>query len=510
MIYIEPINNVFSKLVADDEETFRRVYNYFRIKDPSKEHTPRVKAGIDDGKTDFIKTNGQFLWGLKSKIIDYLERNDIEYKDNVPGVHEKIDDNEWNDFVSKLDLPFEPYDYQLNGARLIIEQKRVFGISATGSGKSYILYIVIRWFVYKNIKTMLVVPDVGLVHQMYSDMYEYYTEARGDEDKIIENRKHLNMKTNFDDYFHKIYAGQEKHTDHLCKITTFQSIYQLGPSGYFEDVEAILFDEAHRVGTADSYFKINEYTDAKYKAGVSGTMCPQLHDQLMLEGLIGESVSIITSRQLIDRGLATEVFIQPIYLEYSDETRKQFRTRDKKWTAQDKFIREHARRREFIKKLLLQLSKSGNTLALFKNKQIQKDLYKELKAVHSNTFIINGDVKGEERERIRKMIDGVPDAIIIATDKVLSTGINLKSLRNIVFALVNKAEIGAIQAIGRVIRLFDGKDHASVYDIVDDAAYTTKNGNTYDNYHLRHHFERLRAYHKYVYPVLSPKRIRIE
>lgn len=538
MIKINPVNNVYSILDWDDEEEFMELYKYFQIEDPSEAYSPRVRAGLDDGLTSFIERTGQFLWGIRNKIINTCAILNIDCSVEIPDHVMKIDDETWKWFLSKLDLPYSLRDYQELGSKICIEDKRRVILSPTRSGKSLIIYIIMRWFIYNDINALLIVPDVGLVLQMYGDFEEYTfkyekaVEAKLNEvykeehvtklqrklDSIRQNRLDLNFDKPFEETYYKIYAGQEKFTDHQIKISTIQSIYDKGPTGMFENTKAVLVDETHKQ-KADSYVVLNKYIDAEYKLGFSGTMNPDLHDQLIVEGLMGPAIRILTVREMIERGYAVDASIQPIYMMYSDEERKLFRSykpeneekpRKMSWQEQEKFILNHEGRRQFVIKFLKSIaSNKGNTIALFKNKKIQKEIYEEIKKVHKNTFIINGDVKAEERDVIRKQIDSLTDALIIGTDKILSTGLTIKSLRNMVFAQVNKAEIGTIQSIGRVLGLFEGKDQSMVWDLVDDLVYTTRNGNEFDNYAMKHHKERINAYHKYEYVVNPPKRVRL-
>ena len=283
MISITPIDNVWSRVLSDNEEEFRALYIYFRIEDPALKYTPRVRSGLLDGKRDLIKTNGMFYWGMKDKIINWCQRREIQVIDMAPVTKDIITDEEWNKFVASCLLPFDPYDYQSIGARILLENRRHIGIAATSAGKSLMLYLIIRWLVKENKKTMLVVPDVGLVEQMFSDLKEYWeakelefkanlNEAYTKEDidkwtkwlEILKKTRQAHNFKSFEDTVCMIYAGHDKFTDHIVKISTFQSIYELGPDGYFNDVEALVFDECvhpdTRITTKKGKVKIKDIT----------------------------------------------------------------------------------------------------------------------------------------------------------------------------------------------------------------------------------------------------------
>ncbi len=526
MIQINPINNIFSRLVCDDEEQLRDIYNFFRIEDPSLKYTPAVRSGMSDGKKSFVSTSGQFAYGLKQKIIKYIKSKEWEYQDNIPSVQERISDDEWNEFIQSVDLPFEPYDYQMNGARIAVEEKRRILLASTSAGKSLMLYLMIRWFIYKGLNTLIVVPSVDLVNQLYSDFeeYTYLLENQlrserplADEMRqyeidariavIEQNRKKHFIDGDFDEIFHKIFAGQDKTKDVPVVISTFQSIYDIGPSGFFMRFDVMLADETHRA-KADSYVEISKYLDVQWKIGVSGTLPPNLIDQLVLEGTIGQAVNIISPKELIERGLATPTHIQPVFLKYSADTVKQLHKAT--WQEESKFFRYHQGRIEFLARFGIKLASKGNTIILIKNVDLQKAIYEEIKKTYDKVFLISGSVKSDERERVRKGMDTMENVVVVASSQIMATGISIKSLKYVVFGQFTSAEIQAIQAIGRALRLYDGKDESVVYDICDYAPHFSRTGREYPNYALKHFRERLNSYVKYEYLVKDIVKIQLE
>jgi len=126
-----------------------------------------------------------------------------------------------------------------------------------------------------------------------------------------------------------------------------------------------------------------------------------------------------------------------------------------------------------------------------------------LKENHENTILIKGSVSDTKREGIRNNLDNISDGILIGTDKIVSTGLNIKSLRYMVNTQNGKSEIKTIQSIGRLMRLFDGKEGSVLYDIVDNLIYTTRaskkypKGNKKLNYAYKWYEDRLDSYEKY-------------
>ena len=76
-----------------------------------------------------------------------------------------------------------------------------------------------------------------------------------------------------------------------------------------------------------------------------------------------------------------------------------------------------------------------------------------------------------------------------------STGINIRNLHNIIFAMPTKSTIRTLQSIGRGLRQSEGKEVATLYDIADDMRYKK-----HINFTLRHFVERTRIYNEEQFP----------
>ena len=104
-------------------------------------------------------------------------------------------------------------------------------------------------------------------------------------------------------------------------------------------------------------------------------------------------------------------------------------------------------------------------------------------------FFVHGGVAAEEREEIRKITEEESNAIIVASYGTFSTGINIKTLHNVIFASPSKSRVRNLQSIGRVLRKSKDKTHAMLYDIADDITFNSKR-----NYTLNHLIERIKIY----------------
>ena len=79
--------------------------------------------------------------------------------------------------------------------------------------------------------------------------------------------------------------------------------------------------------------------------------------------------------------------------------------------------------------------------------------------------------------------------IPIASYGTFSTGINIPSIENVIFASPSKSKIRNLQSIGRGLRLKDGKSACNLYDIADDLHWKS-----WKNHTLNHAAERYKTY----------------
>jgi len=135
---------------------------------------PEFRSGVWDGKKRFYKiVDGEMYApkGLIKSIIKFMSQHyNIEY---TPTSYLNITRDELEDFIQSLNLPFKPYDFQFEYIYNSINEGRNVGISCTSSGKSLMIYIIMRWMVSQGMKSVLIVPNISLVAQMNDDFKSY-------------------------------------------------------------------------------------------------------------------------------------------------------------------------------------------------------------------------------------------------------------------------------------------------------------------------------------------------
>lgn len=439
--------------------------DYFTFKVPGYQFMPAYRHKVWDGQIRLYNTSTQYLYsGLNNYIELFAKERDYDVSYEYDNSATNFSLHEAKEFLKEQKFTLEPRDYQINAFVDAIRYSRGLFLSPTASGKSFIIYMIMRWHLKP---TLIIVPTTTLVHQMYSDFESYGFKS--------------------EKYCHKIFSGQDKVTDKPIVITTWQSIYKLRKD-WFEQFDVVIGDEAHLFKAKSLTSILTKLEDCKYRYGFTGTLDGTQTHKLILEGLFGPCQKVTTTKELMDKEHLADFKIKIITLTYADEIKKIVAKMD--YQAEMDFLVSYDNRNKFIKKLALSLE--GNTLLLFQYVEKHgKILYEMIKEVcdDRHVFFVHGGVSGEERDEIRHIVEKESNAIIIASYGTFSTGVNIRNLHNIIFASPSKSKIRNLQSIGRGLRKSDTKDSAVLYDISDDLSWKSKM-----NFTLNHLMERIKIY----------------
>ena len=462
-------NEAFIK-VECERSIAQELSSYFEFFVPGFQYTPAYKSRAWDGKIRLFDLRNYTIYhGLIPYIEKFCaERNySLEIADAIK-LTQEFSGVEALEFVKTLNLPHELREYQWKSFLQAVRNKRQLILSPTASGKSLIIYLIVRWLQEADFKRgLLIVPTTSLVEQMYSDFASYGYDS--------------------DKYCHRQYSGKEKHTNKFLTITTWQSIYK-NEKDYFEQFDYVLGDEAHQFKAKSLTTILSGCTNAKYRIGTTGTLDGTQTHRLVLEGLFGPVYKATTTSELIEKGQLAEFNIKCLVLKYPDLLCKM--ARDWDYNTEMDFIVQNKARNEFIKNLVLSLE--GNTLILFQFVEKHgKDLHNIIKADAGkrHVFFVFGGTDVEVRESVRSITEKENDAIIVASYGTFSTGVNIRNLHNIIFASPSKSRIRNLQSIGRGLRIGDNKTQATLFDIADDFRI-----GKFVNYTLKHFIERVKIY----------------
>jgi superfamily II DNA or RNA helicase len=255
----------------------------------------------------------------------------------------------------------------------------------------------------------------------------------------------------------------------------------------------VIGDEAHLFKAKSLTTIMTKLENCGLRFGFTGTLDGTQTNRLVLEGLFGAAKKVTTTSDLIEQKHLADFTIKALVLKYPEDTCKLIKTFD--YRDEINWIVTSPERNNFIKNLTLSLK--GNTLLLFqfveKHGKVLFDLINN--ATDRKVFFVSGSVEGEEREKIRKIVEQETDAIIVASYGTFSTGVNIRNLHNIVFASPSKSRVRNLQSIGRGLRKSETKLSSRLYDIADDFSYLK-----FRNHTFFHFIERMKIYKEEGFP----------
>ena len=180
---------------SNDSGIVMELSEFFTFYVPGYKFVPSYRNKLWDGKIRLYNTRN---YTLPSGLLYHLEKFADERGYRIRNeLYERCTEDHT---IPELSLysagsPISLRDYQSIAINHALKFKRSLLVSPTGSGKSLMIYMIMRWFLeVSNKNAIIVVPTTSLVEQMWKDFADYGS----------------NDDTYNPDSVHRIYAGKEK------------------------------------------------------------------------------------------------------------------------------------------------------------------------------------------------------------------------------------------------------------------------------------------------------------
>ena len=178
-LIISKKNEVYLHVQAE-MHVYYELADQFTFEVPGAKFSPAYKKKFWDGKIRLFNTQkGEIYVGLLDRIVQFCKdhRYTYEFVNNkhygTPfEINEMISKAGVKDYMTAISK-HKPRDYQVEGVYDGLRHNRKLLISPTASGKSLMIYSIVRYFVEKEKNTLIVVPTTSLVEQMYKDFADY-------------------------------------------------------------------------------------------------------------------------------------------------------------------------------------------------------------------------------------------------------------------------------------------------------------------------------------------------
>ena len=486
ILKIKKKNHTFITVDAEPS-ILNELVDHFQFFVPGYKFMPAYKNKMWDGRIRLFDSRTRQLYaGLYSYLKEFAAAEGREYEIELlhdayygyPDTTQEIDLEWMKDIhLTSKGTIIEPRDYQLDAVLHGLTHKRGMLISPTASGKSLIIYLMLRWYLENNDKKriLIIVPTTSLVEQLYSDFADYSEYDDGFNKEMV----------------HNIYAGKSKFAEtERVIISTWQSIYKM-PGTWYNQFGCVIGDEAHNFKAKSLMSILEKMHDCEYRFGTTGTLDGTQTHKLILEGLFGPAYYVTTTKDLMDSGALAQLKINVLLLKYPEDICKV--VSKAKYQDEIDFIVQYEKRNKFISNLAL--DQDGNTLVLFqyveKHGKPLYNLIKEKAHERRKIFFVSGATDVDTREQVRHITEKEKNAIIVASMGTFSTGINIRNIHNIIFASPSKSQIRVLQSIGRGLRKSDDGRDTVLFDLADDLHWKSNK-----NYTLNHAAERIKIYTK--------------
>ena len=445
----------------------QEISSFFTFEVPGARFMPAVRNRMWDGKIRLFNSNsGEIYVGLLPYIKKFCVRNKIKYI-----IEEGVEDGRnisrkvVEGFIESLKPKskgklLKVRSYQIDAVQHAISTTRSLIVSPTASGKSLVIYSLVRYYQMAGEQILILVPTTSLVEQMYTDFQDYGWSPGT--------------------YCQRIYQGHDRKVIKDVVISTWQSLYKM-PKKYFEQFGCVIGDEAHLFKAKSLTGIMTKLHLCKYRFGFTGTLDGTQTHKLVLEGLFGPAKKVTTTKQLMDKKTLANLKIKCIISKHPN-------IRERMTYAEElDYLVSSESRNHFILELLRNID--GNTLCLFQLVEKHgKILYNDMKG-GENVYFVYGGTDTDQREKIRGLVEKHKNSTTIASYGTFSTGINIRNINNIVLASPSKSKIRVLQSIGRGLRTSSTKDSILVFDIADDISYKERR-----NFTLNHFFARINIY----------------
>jgi superfamily II DNA or RNA helicase len=449
MIELTLTSNQKQGQINTDPTMLALIREKFSISNPANRRNSRFIAP----RLYAITPSGKFEIGMLKDICSYLDSNQNLYSIK--------DDLKQNFFVGFDDPIIKQYkltyrDHQEKSITEAVKRGRGVICIPTAGGKTLIMAGIIesmRLSLGKlNVKALVLVPNIQLVEQTSKDFEEYgmekVTKWSGD------NIPNPDATT--------VVAG----TQILLSEKSDLSL--------LNDIDLLLVDETHGIRKGNEINKVLQLVNTNYKFGFTGTMPTSLIDQWNIIGKIGPIIFQEKTQDLQNKNYVSnfKIFILNILHKNIPKFEHNPNRPSEAFEKELEFLTNNSRRNEIITNLALKVK--NNTIIMadrIQHGETLEALLKEKCEDGRPIYFIRGSTEMEDREAIRKLMEGRNDVIVVAISKIFSTGINIPNLHNIIFASAGKAKIKIMQSIGRALRLHPTKTMANIFDISDNTKY---------------------------------------
>lgn len=343
-----------------------------------------------------------------------------------------------NDLILKwYNRPHQMRYYQDEMVKLGLAEGRGVFVSAVGTGKSLILGYILKQLA---VNSLIIVPSVGLGLQLENEMISWFGSH------MVET---INTK--------RVRAGKTLKPIRIATVQTLASLQKTKEiQELVHDVSALFVDEIHHAGSASYTNLLKEIDHIYYRFGFTGTFLRNDSKSLDMWGFLSNVLYRYPAHKAIAEG-----YLTPIEVTVHEMNGRPSRSYPKEYdnnycTNVDLYMK--------VKNIVESAGDSEQVLILVKNKDKAGLIFHEYLLAHNiKNAYISGDDKKEVINSTIQAFNEKKIQVLIGSS-VIGEGIDVRSTDHLIMCQGGKSEIVIVQAVGRLVRLFEGKKVGRVHD----------------------------------------------
>ncbi len=461
------LDEVNVKFEGLDALTRKKICDACKFFLPYARHTPQFKLGRWDGFVSYATIGGGTYLNLLDKVLPIViaDGYEIEIIDHRETHHfefpvittDYLADTVWPEGHRFAAHPIMLREDQVSAVNTYAQNHQSIQCLATGFGKTLVTATLSK-MIEPYGRSIIIVPSKTLVEQTEEDF------------------KNLGLDVG-------VFFGDRKEWNHKHTICTWQSLsiftkktrrgeVDITIYDFLDDVVCVQVDECHGL-------KANEIKDVlcgpmghiPLRWGMTGTIPKDDFNKVGLTITIGEVVGEVRAKDLQDADILSNCSVKVIQ---TDDSHISFSS----YTAEYDFLVTDPKRIKYLSEFIATLD--GNTLILVNRIETGKRITSML----PNSVFVSGGMKNSKRKEEFKDTNLSDDKNLVATFGVMSTGVNIPKIHNLILLECGKSFERTIQSVGRVLRRAEGKDWAYIYDICSNLKYS------------KQHLTKRKAYYK--------------
>lgn len=407
-----------------------------------------------------LKNCVRFSTGLLSKVRKIFDEEGLEYTftDSRKKYEKEIPITQAKNFKLR--------DYQIPVVERSVKRERGVIKAATGSGKTAIAAGIMQKLGLKG--TLFLAMSGDLVMQAKEE-FERFLRVNGSPLKVGQVGAGVcdiqdvtvctvqSLCTAFDVKYKK--ADDDDNTSNEVDETILQKKEDI--RRMIMESKCIFFDEVQHAACDTVRDIMKKSLNAKYRYGLSASPWRDDGADLFIDSFFGKELADISASILIRKGYLVKPTIYFILIQTPEGTYSNYQTIYKNYVV------NNVSRNKAMAELAQIHANRGETVLILV-RQINHG--KLLESMVPGSVFISGRMPAKKRKKVLDDLREDRLKVVIATS-LFDEGIDVKRLNCLIMGSSGKSSTRALQRIGRVLRPFDGKDSATIYDFMDTAKY---------------------------------------